>query len=125
MLELLYIDLAIIPIPYNRNNMRRISQVQYNMMAIITMAITYCTCISKVVYLLSEKFSIARTFVNNYEILTIIHKTDDDFDVNDFWDKMNDFKLREIINIETKDIKTILYAKAFGEFDNLDENDFD
>ena len=56
------------------------------------------SCISKVVYLLSEKFSIARTFVNNYEILTIIHKTDDDFDVNDFWDKMNDFKLREIIN---------------------------
>ena len=80
------------------------------------------SCISKVVYLLSEKFSIARTFVNNYEILTIIHKTDDDFDVNDFWDKMNDFKLREIIN---RDIKTILYAKAFGEFDNLDENDFD
>ena len=61
------------------------------------------SCISKVVYLLSEKFSIARTFVNNYEILTIIHKTDDDFDVNDFWDKMNDFKLREIINIETKE----------------------
>ena len=50
------------------------------------------SCISNVVYLLSEKFSIARTFVNNYEILTIIHKTDDDFDVNDFWDKMNDFK---------------------------------
>ena len=48
-----------------------------------------------------------------------------DFDVNDFWDKMNDFKLREIINTETRDIKTILYAKAFGEFDNLDENDFD
>ena len=42
------------------------------------------SCISKVVYLLSEKFSIARTFVNNYEILTIIHKTDDDFDVNEF-----------------------------------------
>ena len=83
------------------------------------------SCISKVVYLLSEKFSIARTFVNNYEILTIIHKTDDDFDVNDFWNKMNDFKLRENINTETRDIKTILYAKAFGEFDNLDENDFD
>lgn len=45
------------------------------------------SCISKVVYLLSEKFSIARTFVNNYEILTIIHKTDDDFDVNDFFYK--------------------------------------
>lgn len=83
------------------------------------------SCISKVVYLLSEKFSIARIFVSNYEILTIIHKTGDDFDVNYFWDKMNDFKLREIINTETRDIKTILYAKAFGEFDNLDENDFD
>lgn len=83
------------------------------------------SCISKVVYLLSGKYSIKRTIVNNHEILTIIHKTDDDFDVNNFWDKMNDFKLREIINTETKDIKTILYAKAFGEFDNLDENDFD
>ena len=72
-----------------------------------------------------SKLSGFSTFVNNYEILTIIHKTDDDFDVNDFWNKMNDFKLREIINTETRDIKTILYAKAFGEFDNLDENDFD
>jgi len=44
---------------------------------------------------------------------------------SDFWNKMNDFKLREIIITETRDIKTILYAKAFGEFDNLDENDFD
>ncbi len=69
------------------------------------------SCISKVVYLLSEKFSIARTFVNNYEILTIIHKTDDDFDVNDFWNKMNDFKLREIINTETRDIKKQFYMQ--------------
>lgn len=70
------------------------------------------SCISKVVYLLSEKFSIARTFVNNYEILTIIHKTDDDFDVNDFWNKMNDFKLREIINTETRDIKNNFICKG-------------
>ena len=73
-----------------------------------------------------KKFSIARNLCTTItRFLTIIHKTDDDFDVNDFWNKMNDFKLREIINTETRDIKTILYAKAFGEFDNLDENDFD
>lgn len=83
------------------------------------------SCISKVVYLLSDKYSIERNVVDNYEILTISHKTDEKFDVSNFWDKMNDFKLREIINTETKDIKTILYAKAFGEFDNFDENEFD
>ncbi len=36
---------------------------------------------------------------------------------------LNDFKLREIISIETKNIRTILYAKAFGEFDELTEED--
>lgn len=83
------------------------------------------SCISKVVYLLSKNYSIERSIENDYEILTIIQKTDEEFDINEFWDKMNDFKLREVINTETKDIKTILYAKAFGEFDNFDENDFD
>lgn len=83
------------------------------------------SCISKVVYLLSDKYSIERAIDNDYETLTIIRKAEDEFDINGFWDKMNDFKLREIINSETKDIKTILYAKAFGDFDNLDENDFD
>ena len=83
------------------------------------------SCISKVVYLLSAKCSIERTIESGFDILTIIQKTDDEFDIKGFWDKMNDFKLREIINSETKDIKTILYAKAFGDFDNLDENDFD
>jgi hypothetical protein len=31
--------------------------------------------------------------------------------------------LREQIDKETKDIKTILYAKAFGEFDELTEEE--
>ena len=36
---------------------------------------------------------------------------------------LNDYKLREIISNETKEIKTILYAKAFAEDENLKEED--
>jgi His-Xaa-Ser system protein HxsD len=41
----------------------------------------------------------------------------------EFFQKLNDYKLREQIDKETKDIKTILYAKAFGEFDELTEEE--
>lgn len=36
---------------------------------------------------------------------------------------LNDFKLREIVANETRDIKTILYAKAFAEDEDLSEED--
>ena len=41
----------------------------------------------------------------------------------EFFQKLNDYKLREQIDQETKDIKTILYAKAFSEFDELTEEE--
>ena len=40
-----------------------------------------------------------------------------------FFEKLNDFKLRGIIDEETKEIRTILYAKAFGDFDDITEDD--
>ena len=36
---------------------------------------------------------------------------------------LNDYKLRQIIEDETHDIRTILYAKAFADFDDIDSND--
>ena len=44
---------------------------------------------------------------------------------NEFWSSLNDFKLRERIKEETKDIRTILYVKAFSDCDNLTEEDID
>lgn len=81
------------------------------------------SCISKVVYWLSNQYPIVRHLDGNEEIITI------DFDVDEkeieriFYEKLNDYKLREVINIETKDIRTILYAKAFGDFDDITEEE--
>lgn len=35
---------------------------------------------------------------------------------------LNDYKLRQIIEEETHDIRVILYAKAFSDFDELEED---
>ena len=58
------------------------------------------SCISKVVYLLSDKYSIERNVVDNYEILTITHKTDEKFDVSNFWDKMNDLSAPKEVSLK-------------------------
>ena len=38
-----------------------------------------------------------------------------------FLQTLNDYKAREIIATETKDIRTILYAKAFADCEDFDE----
>lgn len=83
------------------------------------------SCITKVIYHLSSKYTFRRRSSKNYEIIEVIEKTEQKFEENRFWDELNDFKLREQINLETKDIKTILFAKAFGDFENLTEEDFE
>ncbi len=60
---------------------------------------------------------IRSTINNDLEIIDVTSKTGQDFDECKFFDALNDFKLRGIINNETKDIKTILFAKAFGDLD--------
>ena len=57
------------------------------------------------------------------ETLTIDNVSDEKQFRLEFFQKLNDYKLRELIDKETKDIKTILYAKAFGEFDELTEEE--
>jgi len=74
-------------------------------------------CISKAIYLLSDTYTFSRSLDGNLEIIEVTSKTGQDIDESKFFDVLNDFKLRGIINNETKDIKTILFAKAFGDLD--------
>ena len=73
-------------------------------------------CISSVVYWLSDRYTIERRINADNEIISA---TPDDGETfrTEFMRRLNDYKLREKIETETKDIKTILYAKAFGDFE--------
>ena len=74
-------------------------------------------CISKAIYSLSDIYTFSRTLDNNLEMIEVVSKTGQNIDESKFFDVLNDFKLRGIINKEIKDIKTILFAKAFGDLD--------
>lgn len=83
--------------------------------------------ISKAVYWFSGDFIIVRNILDdNTEMLTI---SSGDQTINEtsletkLMQTLNDFKLRQIVADETRDIKTILYAKAFAEDENLSEDD--
>lgn len=83
--------------------------------------------ISKTIYWLSSEFTFQRQLEGDTERITItpkpgVNKSQQDIEV-EFIDKLNDYKLRGIIANETKDIRTILYAKAFADDDNLSEDD--
>lgn len=81
------------------------------------------SCISTVVYWFSSQYTIQRSLQGAIETLTIDDVADEILFRFEFFQKLNDYKLREQIDKETKDIKTILYAKAFGEFDELTEEE--
>ena len=80
-------------------------------------------CISSAVYWFSNQYTVQRSLQGSLETLNIDGIDDEVKFRHVFFQKLNDFKLRELIDAETKDIKTILYAKAFGEFDELTEED--
>ena len=81
------------------------------------------SCISKVVYWLSDQYTIERRLEGDEELLFIDGEIDEDQLRKIILEKLNDYKLRGIIDAETKDIRTILYAKAFGDFDDLTEEE--
>lgn len=81
------------------------------------------SCISTVIYWFSDQYTIQRSLQESIETLTIDNVSDEKQFRLEFFQKLNDYKLREQIDKETKDIKTILYAKAFGEFDELTEEE--
>lgn len=83
--------------------------------------------ISKAIYWLSGDFIIIRSILdNNTESLSITAnnaKIAEDAIKTKLMQTLNDFKLRQIVADETRDIKTILYAKAFAEDEDLNEED--
>ena len=77
--------------------------------------------ISKAVYWLSGDYIISRGLLDtNTEVVTA---TPDEGFEEKLMQSLNDFKLRQIVADETRDIKTILYAKAFAEDEDLSEED--
>lgn len=80
-------------------------------------------CISKVVYWLSAQYAIERSLNGNTETLSISRNDGQPFDGNELHAQclqmLNDYKLRQTIDDETRDIRTILYAKAFADDENL------
>lgn len=79
-------------------------------------------CISKVVYWLSAQYAIERSLSGNTETLSITRNDGQPFDENELRAQclqlLNDYKLRQTIDDETRDIRTILYAKAFADDEN-------
>lgn len=81
------------------------------------------SCISKVVYWLSGQYVVERHLDGYEEILNISDVDDESILKKSLFEKLNDYKLRYVIEKETKDIRTVLYAKAFGDFDDLTEEE--
>ena len=85
-------------------------------------------CISKAIYNLAGRYSFKRSLVSEVEEdLIVIPKDDTEEDSIKavVFDNLNDYKLRCIIEKETHDIRTILYAKAFSDSEDIDETDLD
>lgn len=78
-------------------------------------------CISNAVYSLADKCSIRRTTSGNKELLSVTLKDGCDLSSGDIVDVLNDFHLRRLIAKETKEIRTILFAKAFGDLEGFEE----
>lgn len=79
--------------------------------------------ISKVVYWLSSKYIIKRAVLGDTEELDIKFREGEKEITEEFYRLLNDYKLRELVAKETKEIKTILYAKAFADDENFSEDD--
>lgn len=81
-------------------------------------------CISKAIYSLSRDYVINRSLNGSVETLHVKALTDDNRNAEvAVLTALNDYKLRQIIEDETHDIRTILYAKAFADFDDIDEDE--
>ena len=79
-------------------------------------------CISKAVYHLSNEMVITRSYISDNEELLDIRcdKESEAMAEERLISVLNDYKLRTIIETETHDIKTILYAKAFVDDEDVD-----
>ena len=83
------------------------------------------SCISKSVYALADKYTILRSVDGQNEILDVqsvgLGGETEESARRDFINTLNDFKLRCTIEEETKDIRTVIYAKAFADYTESSE----
>jgi His-Xaa-Ser system protein HxsD len=83
--------------------------------------------VSKAIYWHTADFVITRKVNVNAEMITFQPKKNELSEVEKetvlqkFNQDLNDYKLRQIIEQETTDIRTILYVKAFANNDNFEE----
>ena len=83
--------------------------------------------ISKAIYWHTADFVIDRISNGNSEEITFRAKKNELLELEKenvlqkFNQDLNDYKLRQIINQETKDIRTILYVKTFANNDDFEE----
>ena len=81
--------------------------------------------ISKAVYWETNQYIITRQLNGNAETLCFEPKPNCQEEENALKDRfltrLNDFKVQQIVNDETKDLRTILYIKAFANNDDFEE----
>ena len=81
-------------------------------------------CITNTIYWLSNRYVCKRILNSDIsesiEITPLIASNTTELEAA-FWSSLNDYKLRDIIATETKDIRTIIYAKAFAESESITE----
>lgn len=81
--------------------------------------------ISKAVYWEANQYIVTRQLNGNAETLCFEPKPNCHEEENAlkerFLTRLNDFKVQQIVNDETKDIRTILYIKAFANNDDFEE----
>lgn len=81
--------------------------------------------ISKAVYWETNQYIITRQLNGNAETLSFEPKpqcNEDERTLKErFLTRINDFKVQQIVDNETKDLRTILYIKAFANNDDFEE----
>lgn len=80
--------------------------------------------ISKAVYWETNLYIVTRQLNGNTETISFEPKPNCQEEENAFKERfitrLNDFKVQQIVNDETKDLRTILYIKAFANNDDFE-----
>ena len=83
--------------------------------------------ISKAVYWETKQYIVSRQLNGTTETLTFDQKpqcTENEAALKErFLTRLNDFKVQQVVNNETKDVRTILYVKAFANNDDFEAID--
>ena len=83
--------------------------------------------ISKAVYWETNQYIVSRQLNGTTETLTFDPKpqcTENEAALKErFLTRLNDFKVQQVVNNETKDVRTILYVKAFANNDDFEAID--